>query len=216
MGKNNLMIGSFEGVLNVVFSTEVETLESIQTKKRCEYVFKISEKAFKPYASKSKALYDRMNRQTMEGGSDLKDAIRGGIIRVSKDNKLFFRGRYIIGGEGTLNHIIGNAGILIETVPSISFSYFDALIKKDTSDEEKLILFKTLLQAMGWGSIVLSRSNGKIELHIKNPPRGLQAEKDNWDFLANTILGYLWTIDKDFKITKTTDSYRSLFISYAS
>ena len=35
---------------------------------------------------------------------------------------------------------------------------------------------------------------------IKNPPLGIQKENDNWDFLILTILGYLWLIDKNFKI----------------
>jgi len=46
---------------------------------------------------------------------------------------------------------------------------------------------------------------------IKYP--GLQDTKDNWDFFANVILGYLWTINK-FKITSIKESHKRLQIGY--
>ena len=54
-----------------------------------------------------------------------------------------------------------------------------------------------------------------IKLEIKNQPYGMQNEKDNWIFLINTILGYLWLVDRDFKVERVAEGYKKLDVTYA-
>lgn len=215
LGPNSLMQGTYLGIINVVFDSEAELLEVHQTKEKSSYKFRIIEKPFVHFKAKEKYLYDKLNKQIDASGPSLKNALKHGIFKLDKKNKIFFRGKHIIIGESTLNHLISNRNIMIEKVPEISFEYFSSLIKKETSKEEKLILIKTLLQIMGWGKIIFSESGKKIFMDISNPPYGLQIEEDNWNFMINCVLGYLWTLDKDFRIEKIVKKYKRLNVNFS-
>jgi hypothetical protein len=67
---------------------------------------------------------------------------------------------------------------------------------------------------MGWGIVKITIDKEIIIVKIDNPPYGLQIEKDNWSFLVRMILGYLWLLDKRFKITNIDESYKNLIITY--
>ncbi len=77
-------------------------------------------------------------------------------------------------------------------------------------------MIKSVLQMMGWGTINIIIEKKKIVFHINNLPYGLQLEKDNWNFLIRVILGYLWLLDKKFKIMNVKTCYKKLIVNYSA
>ncbi|MBN2203249.1 MAG: hypothetical protein JW700_03635 [Candidatus Aenigmarchaeota archaeon] len=215
MGKNNLMKGAYLGIVNVIFDSKAKLKKASQTKKKCRYVIELSKKPCLHFKAKDKTLYDRLNSQTNKKGPGLKNALKQGIFRLDKKNKIFFRGKHIIAGESTLSHLIGNMDILIESIPKISFEYFSNVIEEESSIEEKLILLKNLLQIMGWGQVTIIENKNSIKLEIRNPPYGLQAEEDNWIFIINCALGYLWLFDKNFKTEKIKNGHKMVSATFS-
>ncbi|MFH1228848.1 MAG: hypothetical protein V1678_00290 [Candidatus Aenigmatarchaeota archaeon] len=215
IGRNSIMTGSYKGILEVVLDSEVNVSSVSQNKKNCKYVFNITNKPFIPMASKRKDLYDRLNRNPNIKGLNLRDALKGGLINVDENNKVLFRGKYTIMGETTLLHLMGNLGIMLDRLPVISYEYFKEIVRDESTPERKLILIKTLLQTMGWGQVNILKSKGVVKLEIKYPPHGIQTEKDNWRFLIETFLGYLWLIDKRFKIKSDSTSQQKLSVTYS-
>jgi len=141
--------------------------------------------------------------------------LKNKIFQLKGKNSIYFRGKRLSIVENTIFHLTGNRSILLDKVPHISYDFFEQIIEKDSADERKLTLLKTLLQTMGWGIIKISYRNKKIILiEIKNPPYGFQLEKDNWNFLIRVILGYLWFLDKDLKLVNIESSYKHLNIIY--
>lgn len=213
-GKNELATGLYLGALNVLFNSHMKLKYQNQSKQSCKYVFEITRKPFE-IKSKDIETYNELNKIPKIKGKTLKDLLKEGILKLSENNRIYFRGKPIGPIENTVFHLIGHYNILINKVPQISFHYFDGLIDKDTSIERKLILLKTLLQAMGWGNVTfIIKSEIEISIEIRNPPYGLQPEKDNWNFLINVILGYLWNINKKFKIDSIEEEYKSLVGNY--
>lgn len=218
IGKNKFMIGSYIGILNVLFNSRVNCIEALQTKKHCEYIFEIENKPFALPECKEKKVYINLNRFiNTEGfieGLTLKDLLKKRIFHLGENNKLYFRGKSIIFGENTLPHLMGNSQILLEKIPNISYDYFKEIIKENSTHEEKLFLIKILLQVMGWGITKIIKNKENVHIEIKNPPYGLQLEKDNWEFLIRTILGYLWLLDKKFRVKNVNEYHKKLTITY--
>jgi hypothetical protein len=215
--KNSFPVGFFTGILNVLFKSQIEHISKTQTKESCEYIFKIMNKPFGIISAKEKRVYDSLNYLLTIEGFTLKDALKKNILELKKMNKIYFRGKIIFPIENTVFHIIGNKSILLEKVPFISHKYFDEIIKKDTTKERKLALLKTLLQVMGWGIVeILIKNKKEIVVEIKNLPYGLQVEKNDWEFLIGTILGYLWLLDKNLEITNIKEAYKKLIITYST
>ena len=77
-----------------------------------------------------------------------------------------------------------------------------------------MIFLKTLLQTMGWGIITIVSKDKEIMIEIRKPPFGIQKEDDNWNFIIQTILGYLWLINKKYKI-KNIRAGKKLLIFYS-
>jgi hypothetical protein len=204
---NNLMIGFYAGILNALFEKEIQIIESLQSKKTCKYSFRLGNKKFIEFNSKEKSFYDKLNYFENASGFTLKNLLERKIFCLKEDNMTYFRGKFITPIETTLFHLLGNGNILLDKVPGISYDYFREIIREG-SDISKLTLLKTLLQAMGWGIIKMSLTDRKIVLEIKNPPYGLQKGRDNWDFLLMTVLGYLWTLDRGFRMQKTETRHR--------
>jgi len=67
---------------------------------------------------------------------------------------------------------------------------------------------------MGWGSINIMIEDDRYVFKIENPPYGLQLEADNWSFLSEMILGYLWLIDNNFRLSEQRGCYKRLDIVY--
>jgi len=166
--------------------------------------------------SKSKGQYNKLNYIEEDiRGVDLKNALEKNILHLSKGNKLYFRGKFLCPIENTIFHLIGNKGIMLNKISEISYDYFSILIDDESNIERKLILLKTLLQVMGWGVVkIVIKSDTKISVDIKNPPYGLQLEKDKWDFLLRTIQGFLWLINTNFKIEKINEGYKRITVDY--
>jgi hypothetical protein len=215
IGKNNFTLGLFIGILNVLFKSEIECIDYLQTKRFCKYSFKIKNEPFLIH-SKGKNLYDKLNNSLKTEGFNLEDAFQKNIFKLKRNNRIYFRRTVIRPAENTLFHLISNENILIEKVPVISYNYFHKIIKEKTTKERKLYLLKNILEANGWGIIKIIIYKKKILFKIKNPPYGLQLEKNNWNFLAATILGYLWLLDKKFRIYSMNDNYKQLIMTYSN
>lgn len=218
IGKNHLMAGVYMGVLENLFDQKTRLINSKQTKKECEYTFGLMASKPDHPATKNKSQYDKLNYLKPVKGLTLKDLLEKKIFQLKKNNMIYFRGRSISPIESTLFHIIGNRGTLLDDVPDISYNYFKDIIKHDPRQEpdaKKLSLIKTLLQAMGWGIIKIVVNRKRVTFEINNPPYGIQAGKDNWIFLINTILGYLWVMNKGFRIQRTETLHKYLNVTYS-
>ena len=214
IGKNNFMVGFYNGILSAFYGKEVKPVRVKQTKEICEYEFSITKTPF-VIKGKPKDYYDRLNQIEITGDKGMKDALKLGLFQLSENNRIYFRGKTIVPIESTLYHIIGNEGLMIDKIPHISKDYFKEIINKETTRESRLVLLKNLLQTMGWGIVKIIDKNKKIIFEIRNPPYGLQKEKDNWDFLIHVILGYLWLIDEKFKIENIEYSNKLLRVIFS-
>jgi hypothetical protein len=218
IGINSLHTGLYMGILSVAFNSQIEFIGAKriggESNGDCEYTFRVLEKPLR-FESKNKSTYDRLNCLPSARGPTLKDALKSNVFKMD-GNMIYFRGRRISSIENTIFHLFGRKGILLEKVPGISYEYFKGIVEKESTKEEKLSLMKFLLQVMGWGIVKIAMNNKRMVFHIGCPPYGLQAGDDNWDFLANVILGYLWLIDKNFEIKETRTDYKKLTIEYSA
>lgn len=213
IGKNNFTVGCSIGSLNAIFGCEVELINAHQTKKFCEYTLKLKHKLFQ-IESKKIQEYQNLNSLPKSKDFSLSYALKKRILRLV-GNRIYFRGKSILSIENTLFHIIGNYDILLEKVPEISYNYFKDIIELNSSKDQKLLLLKNLLQVMGWGSVKVKINENRIVFNFLNPPFGLQIEKDNWNFLMSTILGYLWHINTNFEIENSEINHKRLKITYS-
>ncbi len=212
IGKNSFATGCFNGVLNIYMDAELQITKVSQSTDVSEYSYKIVNKGA-DIMCKNKDMYNRLNSIPYVKGYTLKDAIRSNILQLS-GNRIYFRGKSICYSENTVFHIIGNKNILLDEVPRISYNYFKNLIDKDTQAENKLLLLKTLLQTMGWGIVNMINGSKSVTLEISYLPCGLQLEKENWNFLVMTILGYLWTIDPRMKVIEIKSKSRRINVKF--
>ena len=212
IGVNEISAGSYLGVLNVLYGVDLKLLNKKQNIKTCEYTYELTKNTHK-ILTKKREVYLKQNKLKKIPGFKLEDAVKANMIRIVK-NKIYFRKMCLIPTENTIFHLFGNSGILINEVPKISHNYFKKIIESNCEDTKKLVLLKNILQAMGWGNINIILDNRVVLVKIDHPPIGLQLEKDNWDFFVNTILGYLWLIDKKFKIEKTKYLNNLLCVTY--
>lgn len=201
IGKNHLSIGSYQGVLNTLFKSHLECKSALQTRDSCKYIFELKDKNFK-IKSKTRDEYFKLNSPTNGKGSTLENALESSIFQLGGNNRIYFRGKSINPMENTLLHIFGNYSILMDRIPEISCNYFKEVVETDTSPEKKLQLIKTLLSVMGYGVVNIIIEDDRLLFRVKNPPYGLQTSEDNWNFLINTVHGYLWLLDEKFEIDK--------------
>ncbi len=215
IGKNSFQIGLYMGIINVLTNSEVKFLRAEQTKKDSEYVFLIKKSKWKVPAMKETEEYRKLNHIEKKGPT-LNYIIKKRIFMLKKDNRLYFRGKLLMPVENTLFHIFGKEGILIDEVPKISYNHFRDIIETDAEKSKKLSVLKTIIQAMGWGSLKISESRKEIKMTLYNPPYGMQGDGENWNFIVYTILGFLWVIDKSFKLTSVSRLYKQLIIKYSA
>lgn len=213
VGENHAAIGLYIGVINSLFARQAKCIEAKQSRETCRYVFKLGA-PHSPTESKEKETYNKLNLLPALKGVTLKDALEKKVF-VLKDNKIYFRGGILAPVENTIFHILSNIGVCLDEIPGISHDYFKEKIE-DTTVDRKLTLLKTLFQTMGWGIINIIKESQKLTVDIQNPPHGLQLEKENWTFLANTILGYLWLIDEGFRIGELAQGNKRLTITYTT
>jgi hypothetical protein len=214
IGINNFSIGFYIGALDVLFKHRVEYVDASQEGNKCLYSFRLTDGAFQVNA-RTKDEYDRLNYLPDVRGFTLKDALVSGTFQM-KENKIYFRGKSIGGIENTQFHVLSNGKIMIDSVPEIAYEYFKNVTKEDATQEERLVLLKTLLQTLGWGVVTTVFKDNEITIEIHNPPHGLQLDKDNWDFVVMTILGYLWLIDKNILLKKQEYKENKLRLFFSS
>jgi hypothetical protein len=214
VGRNDFLMGLHQGVIEVLNDRKVKPVKVEQTKEGSHYEFEILEEPF-TIDTKPIRKYNELNThpQSMEAG--LEELLRKKIFTL-RGNRMYFRGKSIGPVENTVFHLFGQYGLCIDRVSHISFDYFNELVDKDSSIEGKLSFLKTFIQATGWGIVNMLWKPPQLTVTIKHPPYGLQPEGDNWTFLANTILGYLWIVDKSFKIEKISEDNRKLIMNYAT
>ena len=212
-GKNNFMPGLYMGVIEALFDSSVMPLEINQKRDSCSYNFRLYGKPL-TVKGKPKEHYKKLNSAKPVEGYTLKDALKNNMFTMNK-NRMCFRGKFLSPVENTLFHIISEFNVLPEKMTEVSHEFFKEIIDENTNDNEKLSIFKTLFQIMGWGVItVIVKGQGRIVIEIKNPPHGLVL-KDNWDYLFRTFLGYLWLIDKGFRISKTSHKGKHISVEYS-
>jgi len=214
IGKNAFVAGAFAGILNAVTNSETRCLKAVQTKKESEYTFSVEAAYWKNPPIKEIDKYRKLNHIS-ERGFSMKNAIERGILTIKENNRLQFRDRSLITIENTLFHIFGSSNILMDKISEISYDYFNEIVKKDVEESNKLSLLKTIAQVTGWGEMKISRYDEEITITIENPPYGLQADEDNWDFLLHVILGFLWLLDRDFRTISLKKQYKRLIVKYS-
>lgn len=220
IGGNRFMVGQYAGVLEGLCEHKVKCVEANQTKGSCEYKYVLGSSPKEETEHKSVEEYTALNKIQMKGrgGFTLKEALRKNILQLRENNRIYFRGMYLLNSENTLMHLLGNYGPMLEEfVPHISQKSFMEILGKPGNKRERLHLLKNLLQVMGWGIIDILTNDEVMKIQITYPPHGIQAEEDNWDFLVYTILGYLWLIDEGYGIdSKRYDSVtNTLFLVYS-
>jgi len=217
IGKNSFMVGFYMGCINAIYKKEAKPIKVLQTKNSCDYEYELGDKLVN-LKNLGRKDYYKLN-YLLEGGKlTLKSAVKNKIFSLGRDNSLYFRERRILIIENTLFHLIGNENLLFEKTQDISYNFFKQVIEKHSTDNEKLNLLKNLLQIMGWGIVTILSYKNKIIIKVKNPPFGLQLEGDNWNFLANVVLGYLHVLNKGFKIeniNNANSTNKNLLLTYS-
>lgn len=215
IGENKFALGAANGILNALVKSESICIESVQTKEDCKYVYRITKNPFN-VETREKQIYNKLNRLPDVEGISLKDALHRNVLQLQEKNRLYFRGRLILPLENTLFHIISNRGLLMERLPKISYDYFYGILERKCPANQLLSLLKNLLQITGWGIVtIITKGDTKIIVEIQNPPHGLQTEPDNWEFIARTILGYLWVLNRNFKMKDVSHAYKKIVIEYS-
>jgi hypothetical protein len=217
VGTNRGMVGFHKGIINALFGRAVETVEFNQKKENCAYAFRLLEGEF-GIEGKDKEMYNKLNQFPEDiRGFNLKDAVENGVFVLKAGNRIYFKEKLICPVENTISHLIGNKGVMLDSVAHISERYFSGILKEKESKESRLTLLRLLLESMGWGLVrIMVDKKERITVIIKNPPYGLQSRGDNWNFLSNTILGYLRTIDKRYIIKSTKKADRKLTVTYSA
>jgi hypothetical protein len=215
VGKNSFMTGILRGFLKVACKTGIEIVYARQTKLSSIYMFKKNQGPYEQIPSKDKRLYDLLNECKSGGGKlDFRMALKSNIFQLKEDNRIYFRKKSLVPLENTIVHLIGNKGVHLESIPSISYTFFEKLVSKNSPERKKLILLKTIIHITGWGNARILENGCSIKIEIENPPCGFQEESDNYVFLCNMILGYLWLLSKKFRISHYIRGKNKLTITY--
>jgi len=213
IGKNQFSVGLFMGICNALFNSGIEVAKVSQTKNMNKYIFRVNKNKKFGIESKDKKTYDKLNYLKPVSGLTLSDAFKKKIFNL-RGNRIYFRGRSVYTVENTLFHLIGEKNILADRISTISYNFFSNVVDANTSENKKLGLIKILLQTMGWGIVKIIDRDKKLIFEIRNPPFGLQRENDNWIFMIKAILGYLWVLDKNFKLRSFRLRDRTIEIVY--
>ncbi|NIO22720.1 MAG: hypothetical protein GTN38_01680 [Candidatus Aenigmarchaeota archaeon] len=214
IGRNQFSVGLFMGICNSLFDSGIDVVKVSQTRNLNRYVFRKDRNRKFRIRSKGKKTYDRLNCLKPVKGFTLHEALERKIFQL-RGNRIYFRGGSVYTVESTLFHLVGEKKILADRIPEISYNFFRRVIDSKTTVTRKLGLIKILLQTMGWGVVKILERKKKIIFEIRNPPFGLQMERDNWIFLVNAVLGYLWILDKGFKLESAKHQGKLLEVVYS-
>lgn len=210
IGRNKFMPGFMIGVISGFSSNDMEIVRITQNKEKSFYIFQVIDKKMMLVRHKSKEKYNTLNKFPETKGIDLKHVLGRKMFRIKKNNRIYFRDMPMVILENSLFHIIDKRNILMNKIPGISYKVFH----KTLGNTKDLFLLKNLIQISGWGNVKIIDSENEITVEISNQPYGIQREKDNWGFLVQMILGYLWLIRKDFKIGTIDQKGKTLKVIY--
>ncbi len=194
IGRNSFMIGFFSGGIISYFGLKTELLDFSTDRYKARYRFRVMGKQA-PFENKDKETYNKMNSIYVKTGKSFRDSLKSRLFTL-KGNRIYFRGKSVIPVENTVFHIMGNHGIMIDSVVEISCEMFSDVVIKGTETDKKLLLLKNLFQSMGWCTVKIIRSGDSVVMNLSSLPVGLQREKDNWEFLSNVFFGFVKAIDK--------------------
>ncbi len=212
IGRNSFCQGLWQGVLESVLGEGLFLRSSFQDRERSRYSF--SREGEPPsYTARGLDEYRRLNDIT-HSREGLRTHVRKGSISL-RGNRLFYRGRPIVLGENTLFHLLGREGIMLESVREISGELFTSLLGPGSSHDDSMLFLKAMLQTFGWGSASIAMDGKKISVSIRNPPYGIQASDDCWDFLARMVQGFLCARVHDCSMDSAGLSGRSLSLRYS-
>lgn len=210
ISKNNLAAGFYIGTFEALFNYSIQPLDIEQSKESSTYTFKLQKTPIVIYG-RPKEIYKRLNEIVPIKGYTLNDALKRKTFTLSA-NKLYFRTKQITPMENTIVHIIGKFNLVPEKMTTTAHNFFKELVSKKSNNTEKISLFKTLFQMMGWGIInIVVNTENEIVIEIKNQPHSLLLE-DNYNYIAKMFLGYMWLINEKLKISaiKKTDAHLSI------
>jgi hypothetical protein len=215
VGCNRFSIGVYKGIFGSLLGHKVMCMHAVQNREECMYEFRAGAGSA-DVPSKSKELYDSLNRAPGNRGHALKDALRVGVLSIDYDGHIRFRGNLLVNGENTIFHLLGSKCMLMDKLADISHAYFRGLVG-ESSGEKKLVLLKTLIQSMGWGTTaMIMHGKNDITVSLSNLPCGMQTEKENYDFIAYTMLGYVRLINEGMSIKRKCSSGNTLSVHYTT
>lgn len=214
IGENHFTPGAYAGMLAGLFDRDVRCAAVNQTKENCEYVFKLKNMPF-DVSAKPKALYDQLNCLPKTRGFTMQDLVKDNVMALRKG--VYFEGIATIPVENTVLHLFSNAGILANKIPSLAHLYFKRHDHNVLSSHRKLFLIKTYMETAGLGIMkIISRNKQSITVEIRNPPYGLQAEPDNWEFMLRILQGSLWLVNPRLELQKVRTDYKFLCAEYSA
>ncbi len=211
IGDNVYSASSLHGVVCGMLDKEVIMSEVKPAGADCEYVFEITDEPLKHAESKGKNYYNKLNYGRRSYGDGIARALHENFFTI-RGNRIYFRDRLLMLCENSLYHIIGNEGIFREMIADISREFFGSVIERNGCDHINLL--KNFLQICGWGNLKIIMKDNGLDVVLQNMPFGLQAEKDNWSFIAYTILGYLRLIDEQYAFGDIWNYTNSVKIGY--
>lgn len=211
IGSNEFMIGVYQGILESIFGECLDVQGSTQTEQNCSYSFTLTGKEF-IIETKEKTTYDQLNNTKLIDSHNLKDAFNLQLLNI-KDNQIYFKDKRVNLTENTIFHIISNRGILLDEVQKISYNFFRDLVE-EVSGERKIKMIKFLLQALGWGTIRITLEDNDVIVNFTDLPHGFQTENENWEFLIQTVLGYLKLVNESISIREQKSLGKSHTVIY--
>lgn len=205
IGLNSFSRGILEGNLTNILGQDLELEKEELNGKiaKCTFTKKGNLEAA-VREEKRKALKTNPCQKT--GGINLKEAVEKNIFTLDARNKIMFRGKILLPLESTIFHMLGGCNILLDKIPAISTNFFNEIIDKTAPLEKKLVLLKSLLQAMGWGTPTITIYGDEISIRISNAPESLLAEKENHVFFAKTIEGYMRSVEENLQAVEYTEN----------
>lgn len=213
IGENSFMRGGAAGAVSGFQKRDAICSKYAQGRGSCKYVVECLDVPFVVAAKKMEA-YVLLNSASETKGFSLKNALTNGFFQLN-DNKTTWRGQTLLYFENTGFHLIGQRRILLDCLSKVTASFFERLVKSEANASRKLLLLKSILESCGWGKVSVTVGRDGIGFFIMHPPYGLQAEADNWDFLAYFILGYLKLVNKKIVLKEATLQGGKLVIRYS-
>lgn len=214
IGTNDCVPAAYAGMLTGVLLKEI----------RCTHIKLLDEKIFYEYAAKNKIphikskspdQYNKLNFSKSITGSVLDSMLSTGYLK-RKEGQIFYQGMRVVPLENTIEHLLSGSSLPAQEMTSTTYDYLNQKVSIN-SIPTLMRFLKNSLEAAGVGRVtIISNDKNKITLEISNPPYGLQAEPDNWDFFGRVALGTAWLVNKKLELQRTELKNGRLVIELAA